>query len=67
MFDSHSSLLVKSSPLVVHLPIEQGSGHGAVHVEGDLPSPEAGTCAQHKRSGFLTARDHAEQPSALAY
>lgn len=66
MFDSHSSLLVEFAPLVVHQPIEQGPGHGAVRVEGDLPSPKAGICAQHKRLGFLTARDRAEQPPGLA-
>ena len=43
--------------LVVHQPIEQGPGDVAVGVEGDLPSPKAGIYAQHKRSGFLTARD----------
>jgi len=63
---SHSFLLLKSAPLVVHQPIEQGPGHGAVRVEGDLPSPEAGMCAQHKRPGFLTACDHTEQPPGLA-
>ena len=66
MFDSHSSLLVESAPLVVYQAIEQGPGHGAVRVEGDLPSPKAGICAQHKLSGFLTARDRAEQPPGLA-
>src|SRR4051812_49497634 len=59
VLDSHSSLLIESAPLVVLQPIEQGPGHVAVRVEGDLPSPKAGICAQHKRSGFLTARDHA--------
>jgi hypothetical protein len=45
--------LSSSNPLLVVLqPIEQGPGHGAVRVEVDLPSPEAGTCAQHKRPGF---------------
>ena len=35
-------------------------------IEGDLPSPEAGMCGpQHKRPGFLTACDHAEQPPGL--
>jgi hypothetical protein len=66
VFASHNSLLVKYAPPVVHQPIEQGPGHGAVRVEGDPPSPEAGMCAQHKRPGFLTACDHAEQPRGLA-
>jgi hypothetical protein len=63
---SHSSLLIESAPLMVHQTIEQGPGHGAVRVEGDLPSPEANVCDRHKRSGFLTACDHAEQPPGLA-
>ena len=66
MFASHNSLLFKYAPPVVHQPIEQGPGHGAVRIRGDLPSPEAGMCAQHKRRGFLTACDHAEQPRDLA-
>jgi hypothetical protein len=65
-FASHSALLVLSPLLVVLQPIEQVPGHGAIRVEADLPSPEAGTCAQHKRPGFLTACDRAEQPPGLA-
>jgi hypothetical protein len=66
VFDPHSSLLVESAPLVDHQPIERGHDHGAVRVEGDLPSPKARICAQHKRLGLLTARDRAEQPPGLA-
>jgi hypothetical protein len=66
VFASHNALLIKYAPPVVHQPIEQGPGHGAVRVEGDPPSPETGMCVQHKRPGFLTACDHAEQPRVLA-
>jgi hypothetical protein len=62
----HIALSSSNSLLVVLQPIEQGPGHGAVRVEVDLPSPESGTCAQHKRPGFLTACDHAERPPGLA-
>ena len=65
VFDPHSSLLVESAPIVDHQPIERG--HGAVRVEGDLPSPKATICAQHKRLGLLTARNRAEQPRGLAW
>ena len=47
---------------VMHQPVDQGRGQGAVHVEEFAPFPEGLIRRDHDRSRFVSGGDHLEQP-----
>jgi hypothetical protein len=45
----------------MHQPVDQGRGHGVVHLKGFAPVPEGSIRGDHDRSQFTTGGDNLEQ------
>src|SRR5580658_2307027 len=45
----------------MHQPVDQGRGHGVVHIKDFAPFPEGSIRGDHDRSNFITGGDNLEQ------